>query len=56
MRHAHVAALALHERVGCQGVVRTAVSRMRPRMSHPGITIRGLYQIKAKKEKPSRFW
>ena len=35
MRYAHGPTLAFHKRVGFEGMVRTAVSRVRPRMSHP---------------------
>ena len=35
MRHAHIAALTFREALGCKGVMRTAVCRMRMGMSHP---------------------
>ena len=51
MRDTHGAALALNERVGSQGMMRTAVSRMRPRMSHPH-NHKWTIPNKVKKDKP----
>ena len=49
--YAHVAALALYQRVGGQGMVRTAVSRVRPGVSHPNYHA-GTIANKSKKRKP----